>query len=219
MVVESILSRPHVLESLRMGVVNYSALARLLKGEIEERLGRTVSESSVKMAIIRMAENLSEAGGGRHEVLYLFSRSTLTLIDDIGLVTFRSGELAQVINVISGLTPKPRFIQFTQGLTTVSIVADLETLDRLLGVVGRGRVEELYTDQSAIVIVSPREIIDTPGIISYISTILSFNGVNMTQIISAYTDTIIVVDNAQALRAYSILHQAIEESRRRTRER
>jgi len=219
MVVESILSRPHVLESLRMGVVNYSALARLLKGEIEERLGRTVSESSVKMAIIRMAENLSEAGGGKPEVLYLFSRSTLTLIDDIGLVTFRSGELAQVINVISGLTPKPRFIQFTQGLTTVSIVADLETLDRLLGVIGRGRVEELYTDQSAIVIVSPREIIDTPGIISYISTILSFNGVNMTQIISAYTDTIIVVDNAQALRAYSILHQAIEESRRRTRER
>ncbi|RLE83723.1 MAG: hypothetical protein DRJ67_11730, partial [Thermoprotei archaeon] len=56
---EILLSKPVILAALELGVVNYSALARLLKEEVEERLGRRVSDTSVKMAIIRFRDKLA----------------------------------------------------------------------------------------------------------------------------------------------------------------
>jgi len=64
-------------------------------------------------------------------------------------------------------------------------------------------------DQSAIVIISPKQIIDVPGVIAYITDLLSSNGVNITQIISCYTDTLLIVDREDALKAYQILENKI----------
>ncbi len=52
---EAIQMRPSLLDALKMGIVNYSALARMLKEEIGEG-----SAEAVKAAVIRIAEDLSK---------------------------------------------------------------------------------------------------------------------------------------------------------------
>jgi hypothetical protein len=52
---EVIQMRPSLLDSLKMGIVNYSALARMLQEEIGEG-----STEAIKAAVIRIAEDLSK---------------------------------------------------------------------------------------------------------------------------------------------------------------
>lgn len=210
-----LLMKPIVLAALELGIVNYSALARLLKGEVEESLGREVSDTSIKMAIIRFRDRLAEsmAGSGR-EVLYVIARSSLSLIDDIGLATVRASDPLSLMSKIAEVVPRSRFLQLTQGVYTFTIVADMETFERLIGAAEKMLVEVVYRDQAAIVVVSPREIITTPGVIAYLTTLLAFNGINLTQVISAHTDTIFVLRREDSLKAYRVLCEAINAARR-----
>lgn len=207
---ELLLSKPALLAALSMGVVNYSALARALKGEVERRLGGEVSEAAVKVALIRFREELSGALASE-EVLRVVAESATTLVDDVGLVTVRAGDPLAFAPLLSGV--KARLLQITQGIHTLTIVTDMEVLEGLLKKVDPRIVEAVYTDQAALILVSPREIITTPGVMAYLTTILAFNGINVTQVISTHTDTLFILDREKAVEAYTLLRRAIDEAR------
>jgi hypothetical protein len=68
--------------------------------------------------------------------------------------------------------------------------------------------------QSAITLISPRQIITTPGVINYISSLMYRAGVNLTQIVSCYTDTIMIVDKKDSINAMKALQESIAFNRR-----
>lgn len=205
-----LLSKPVLLIALSMGVVNYSALARALKGEVERRLGREVSEAAVKVALIRLREQLSTSLAGER-VLKVIAESSTTLVDDVGLITIRASDPLAFAPLLSGV--KARLLQITQGVHTLTIVTDSEVLEGLLKKVAPRSVEAVYRDQAAVILVSPREIITTPGVMAYLTTLLAFNGINITQVISTHTDTLFILGRNEAIEAYSLLRSVIDEAR------
>ncbi len=209
--VEEILAlRPQLLSALSSGFVNYSALARLLRDEVERRLGRRVREDSIKVALIRLRDHVARAVASE-PVLEVLAGSTTSLIDDVGLVTLRLGSISELFEPLSGLSA--RLIQITQGLRTVTIVVDSSALERLLARIERSRVEEVYTGQAAVVVESPRSIISTPGVMAHMTLLLALHGINLTQVISTYTDTLFIVQRERAVEAYSLLRTLIERAR------
>jgi aspartokinase len=212
---ELLLAKPVLLAALGMGVVNYSALARALRGEVERRLGREVSEASVKVALIRFRERLSRSIA-EESVLRVVAESSTTLIDDVGLVTLRASDPLALAPLLSGV--RARLLQITQGVHTLTIVTDSEVLEGLLRKVDPKLVEAVYRDQAAVILVSPREIITTPGVMAYLTTLLAVNGINITQVISTHTDTLFILGRQEAVEAYYLLRRAIDEARRAVRE-
>ncbi len=206
-----LLSKPVLLTALSMGVVNYSALARALKGEVERRLGREVSEAAVKVALIRLREQLSTSLAGE-SVLKVIAESATTLVDDVGLVTVRASDPLAFASLLSGV--RARLLQITQGVNTLTIVTDSEVLEGLLRKVNPRTVEAIYKEQAAVILVSPREIITTPGVMAYLTTLLALNGINITQVISTHTDTLFILGRNEAIEAYSLLRSVIDEARR-----
>ncbi|WP_042701186.1 ACT domain-containing protein, partial [Thermococcus sp. PK] len=75
-------------------------------------------------------------------------------------------------------------------------------------------IVELIEEQTAIILISPEEIIETPGIMAVMTSTLSSNGVNITQVISCHKDTIFVLDRKNAPKAYQILEDIILKMRR-----
>jgi aspartokinase len=206
-----LLSKPVLLTALSMGVVNYSALARALKGEVERRLGREVSEAAVKVALIRLREQLSTSLAGE-SVLKVIAESATTLVDDVGLVTVRASDPLAFASLLSGV--RARLLQITQGVNTLTIVTDSEVLEGLLRKVNPRTVEAVYKEQAAVILVSPCEIITTPGVMAYLTTLLALNGINITQVISTHTDTLFILGRNEAIEAYSLLRSVIDEARR-----
>jgi len=58
---------------------------------------------------------------------------------------------------------------------------------------------------SLIVLYSPPQLQDTPGCVSAILDAIAAEGINVLEFISCHTDTLMVVRNADAIRAYEIL--------------
>ncbi len=207
---------PSLLDALKLKVLNYAALANLIKKEVEEIIGREVKSEAIKMALLRYSDELSKHQETlEEEISSIIAKTVLELKNDVAVVTVRPYVLINRFGKIANELSTARFFQITQGTDTFTIVIDEHLLNKLIDVVGKENIIMTIRNQSALVLVSPKEIINTPGVIAYITSILAQNGVNITQIMSCYTDTIIIIDRKMALKAYSILENQIMLMRKR----
>ena len=209
MVREIVSGDPYILECVGRGVVNYSALSRSIAREIEASTGSKPSIAAVKMALMRLSSRLSR-GSRRAERVIAYT--TLAVQDSIAVVTVPREGIRRAFNAAYRLAGSSRFIQVVQGLRTATIFVAREDLGRVLSAVGEPL--EVIDGQAAIILVSPRDIVETPGVISLITSYLARNGINITQIISCHLETIIIVDSRDAVRAYRALQSLVEYARR-----
>jgi len=203
---------PSVHDCLTSDLLNYSAVADFLKPEVESNLKKKgIRSESIKVALIRLRDELKRE---THAILEkrisnIIKNSKLELKNEVivmtvGIDSFRD----RATDVVLALD-RSRFMQLTQGVSSATLALDSDLYNDLKGIFAGCDVREVIPDQSAIVMISPKEIMETPGVISYIVSSLSRNGVNITQIMSCHTDTVLIVSRKQALQAYSILENAI----------
>ena len=211
-----IISRPSILDCMKMNIINYSALARYIQRHIEKLLSRRVNVNAIKMALIRFSEDIQK----REEFLEsrirdVLAKTVISVQTDLVVLTVRREALLGKFEVLLKNIEAARFFQLTQGMRTFTLVIAKEIYEDIVSVIGRDAIVDIIDHQTAIILISPHEIIETPGVIAYITSILSSQGINMTQIISCYEDTILILNRYEALKAYQILEELILKMRER----
>lgn len=204
-------TRPSVMDCLKQGIVNFSALAETIRDQVATLCGRkTVNVDSIKMALMRYSEELKRKRQIlEQQVSEIIGKSILELKNDVTVLTLSYSAFPMYIDKIVKLVESSRFLQVTQGASAFTVVTDLETKSKILNIIDKKSILEILEDQSAIIIISPPQIIEVPGVISYVTDLLASNNVNISQIISCYTDTILIVRRNDALRAYKIIEDRI----------
>ncbi|BAA80899.1 conserved hypothetical protein [Aeropyrum pernix K1] len=208
---EYVAGDPVLLECLRKGIVNYSALARRLAEDLEKATGEKHSVVAVKMALVRLAEKLESEPIG--EIERIIAASALAVQDYISVITVPRESITRALKIVSQLGENSRFIQFVQSLRTATIIVASEDKEKILERLQN--VIEVIDRQSAVILVSPRSIVTTPGVVAYITGFLARSGINITQVISCYVDTILVLNSEEASKAYTLLHRLIDALRRK----
>jgi aspartokinase len=211
-----VLQHPSIIDCMKMDILNYSSLATLIKSEVENVIkGKKVRDEAIKVALIRFSQEISEKWKlmeGR--ISWLLKKSTVELKSDIAVVTVKQALLVDKLGELMRIASKSRFFQLTQGTRTFTISCDKKIIDEVIKEIGGEKnVEKVIDDQSAIIIVSPVEVIEIPGFVSYVTTQLAWNGINITQIISCHEDTILIVDRKDAQKAYNIIEDMIIKHR------
>lgn len=206
---------PTLLDAIKMDVVNYSALAERIHSEVLKITGRSrVRLEAIKMALIRYGEDVKR----KHKVLEekiieVVRESILELRSDIIVLTVRQEALIDKLDKLMKNVIKARFFQLTQGLRTFTLFFDKRVLPKILEIIGEENIEILIDNQSAIILVSPKTVIEVPGVIAFITSLLARNGINITQIISCHEDTILIVSRENAAKAFSLLEKIILQLR------
>ncbi len=207
-------SDPCLRECLAKGIVNYSELARRIRAAVEKLTGGRPSVESVKMAAIRYAERLSRSVDSvEGSIVSLLSMSALEVRTGITVLTVRISALRKLASMVTELLGSARFFAMMQSLTSVTIIIDDEHLPMVKSVLDDDDIMDIYRDQAALVIVSPKSIVSTPGFIAYVSSLLARNGINITQIESCHTDTVLIISKNDLLQAFQLLTGAIEMAR------
>ncbi|AHF79888.1 ACT domain-containing protein [Thermococcus paralvinellae] len=208
-----IMSKPAIRECMILDIVNYSALARLLLEELESRDIKT-SVGAVKMALIRLGGELKkERESLERQIKNVIAGTVIELQSDLVVVTVEKRILLNKIERLSKVMEKARFFQLTQGVETFTIVVSSEEKEEIIKILEES-VVDIIEEQTAIILISPEEIIETPGIVAFVTSALSSNGVNITQVISCHKDTIFVLDRRDAPKAYQILEELILKMRK-----
>ncbi|ABM80178.1 ACT domain-containing protein [Hyperthermus butylicus] len=211
---------PCVRDCLARGIVNYSELARRIKPLVEREAKRGASLEAVKAALVRYASRLREQNiqTPQRRLLEVLAKSALELRTGVTVATVRLHALPRLVEAAAALVGRTRLLFLMQSIASVTITVSSEYFDYIEQRVGRENFIEVYPDQAVLVIVSPPAVVETPGFTAYITSILARNGININQIESVYTDTILVLSLDDALRAFQLLREAIEVAKRSLRE-
>jgi len=211
---EIILSRPAIKECLILDVINYSALARVILKELEKENIKT-SAGAVKMALIRIGEGLKkERAFFEEKIKNVVAKTVIELQSDLTVITAERRAVLNNLEQLFKVMENARFFQLTQGVETFTLVLSSEEKEKVLEIIQPKAIVDLIEEQTAIVLISPEEIIETPGIIAIMTSTLSSSGVNITQIISCHKDTIFVLNRRDAPKAYQILEDMILKMRK-----
>ncbi len=202
-------AEPSLKECLETGIINYTRMAKKLRPMIEKILGREVSVEAIKASLIRYGRTTAKPKW-RPGILRILAGSVLEIRTGISAVTVRLHMMPRITSIVNSLLGQARFLAVIQGLNNVTLIVSDEHYSGILEQLGRENIVEEIRGESALVIISPKEIIRTPGFLAYVMDLLGRNGINVLQAVSYYTETMILVSSDDLMRAFKIISDAIQ---------
>ena len=179
-------NKPYLLEALEKGIVNLSELSRQIQLEM-----KTDNTSAVKAALRRFSAELQRHKQKREEkVLQLLKRSGIAVYDRKSvMITTRELETKSGLKV--DLLDKHVYLMDRNELPE-----RVNALDK-------------HENCTMIVVHSPEELEATPGVVAFLATLLAEQNVNIIEFISCWTETIMVVEKKDSLKAYEVLSNMV----------
>lgn len=181
--------KPYLQEALENGVVNYSALARMIGREMGSR-----NYDAIKAALLRLNRKLGkERRNMEQKVLKVLRTSRLEMRDKIAvIITHRKMDISAIAIAKS-----------TSGYTYIvnsDVVEKIKERDVL----------KVQKDLGMITVISPEALEETPGVIAYLLSSLAVENINVVEFVSCYKDTLLVFKNSDIMRAYEILSDKLK---------
>ncbi len=206
-VVETIVRGSPVLEEgLASGILNLSAVARLVRPQVELEARKPVGEGTIVVALSRLAGRLARKTSNPKKVGRQIQ--DVTVRSDITEFTFQNSPT--VLGCQTALLAEVRgvghaFATFTHGVheMTVMVNSGLEPLvERIFE---RERRVARLRDLAAVGIHYTPRVVGMPGVYYSILKQLLWAGINVVELVSTYTELIIVLEKREVDRAFSIL--------------
>ncbi|MDE2590872.1 MAG: hypothetical protein KGL95_14550 [Patescibacteria group bacterium] len=192
-------------ESMSKGLLNYSALARYIRPEIEEILFKDVSESSIIMALKRLEPYFKP----KFKAIDVF-KSTPEMIVRSNLEEITLTNTMEVTNNLSKIyttyASKPKyFFTLTEGVSETTIIASEEVFDEIRKLFTKEIVLSSYKNLSSITIRMPKEVMETPGIFYFFLKSLAWEGINIMEVVSTNLELTLILEDKEVNRAFAIL--------------
>lgn len=179
-------NKPYILEALEKDIVNLSSLSRIIGKELQ-----IDSLIAIKAALRRFSQELQKHKRRREErVLKVLKGSSITLQDGVNVVISRKPLIAKA--------------KLSMGLDDTNIYL-VDKLERI----SEKDLLSTHKNCGMLIINSPPEIEETPGVVAYLTSILAEQNINVIEFVSCYTYTVLVIDRKDTLRTYELLSHLI----------
>ena len=138
-------------------------------------------------------------------------KSRLETRTRIGTVTVRYSydnlvRLEKVVNELLSANRLIRLIPTSQGI--VLIVED-DTLSTVTKAISPGNLLKVRKGLVELTVTSPESIEEVPGVMAFLSASLASSGLNVLQVMSCYTDTILILEERDLMEAFAALKRAM----------
>lgn len=209
-VTEELINRsPFLREAMTDDLINISALARKLKPEIEEVIGKEVKEGAIVMAIKRMTPGLyhrlnvkiTNVMGDLGDFLV---RSNLTdfTYENSESLKLKQTELVQEINKDSD-----SFFTICKGVTETTFIVSTAKKEVVERIFRSERMKSHNVDLASVTVKLPVINTEIYGVYYYILKHLAWEGINIIEVVSTSNEFTVVVKQDDVDKAFKILMQ------------
>lgn len=186
-------------KNLKKGIINQRALAKY----ILEKLNLDSSLDAVISAIRRYP--LEEIKVSEESLIKNFNLSMKNNIFDLSLqnnprVHKKLNKLPQLIEFNKG-----EILRIIVGVQSLKVIGDEKNLEKINDIFSRNNIEYLETNLSEITLTFPKKAKEKTGIVSEVTTELTLNNINLTEIMSSAPELILVIDEKDSIKAYDVL--------------
>jgi len=205
--VEEIVRRsPSLADGMSRGVLNLSALARVIRPEVERSAMKPVSDGAVIMALNRLARRVSGRESERDAIFQ--SAPDLMVRSNLMEITFaNSGNLTSLQMELMdrvGVRREP-FLTVTRGIFETTIIAarELEPV-----------IDEVFRDERALAKIEgltsltvqlPPGTARVPGVYGFLLQSLAWEGINVVEVVSTLNELTIILPDDGIDRAFSVI--------------
>lgn len=195
-------------EAINQEIVSFNKLATILKPQIEQELGKPVKHSAVVMALRRNTEKLQKTSKEP-----TFSYFIETIKTDICCIILE--ESSNLLHKLKDFYAKINFkkggiLNIIQGNYEVSIITNQKYKEDLLDLLHEEKVIDTIEDLIAISLTFSGEFIFTPGVIYDVTRFLTWENINIIDIILTKTEMTIIISNQDFMKAYRSLGRFAE---------
>jgi len=204
---EEIKRSPFLMESLREGLINISALARKIQKPVEKIIGKGVQTSAIIMSINRLPIQL-EQKQEPNLVRFISKLRDVRVRSNIVDYTFvSSGTLihAQTSLLLRAAELPKSFHSISQGVTETTILVD-ESLEKdLIHIFRKEKCIERERDLTVLTFLLPAENRVLYGFYYFILREFAWNGINLVEVISTSNEFTLVVSTKDLEAAFKVL--------------
>ena len=207
---QKVMHAPFLEAGLAAGIINLSALARQIKPEIESRLIKNASDGAMIMALKRLADELHDDKILNQNLVNFFG--DITIRSNISEFTFQKSKtiVARQIKLLQEIGHRPdAFITFTSGVLEITILVSGDMKEKVGKIFRDEKLVSSYERLSAIILRLSDDTVMTPGIYYLILKQLAWEKINLVEVVSTFREFIIIIQNSQVDRAFSILKTLI----------
>ena len=200
-------TKPFLSTALSQGIINLTSLSRQIQPEIELALQKEARSGAIVMALKRISDNME----------FLSTHKIVKVLKGIGDITVRSSLIDYSFKISETLLSaqasflaqvndnKEAFYTSSRGVSESNIVIS-STMKHLVSIYFENEVLlEKSENLSSVTIKLPTENVDIPGIYYFIFQRLSWDGVNIRQVISTSNEFTILVDEDSVNTAFKVI--------------
>lgn len=196
-------------EAINNEIVSYANLAKQLKPEIEEELGKSVKRHAIEMALRRYSEQLKT----RHKSVTFDYTSDIimkTQICDIAVLRSHTllNKLKKLYDVIN--FEKGDCLNIIQGSNEVSIITNERYKDKFLDMLKEEKVINTEENLVSLTLTYSDNFLHTPGVLFNVTRNIAWENINIYEIVSTNTEMTLIIQKKDAMRGYRALEKLIQ---------
>jgi len=194
--------------ALAKDLLSYSKLARYMHAEVEKELGRKVKDPAIIVALKRMREKAEKM----YERKKVFSAEEMNTSSDLMEITVvRSPKIPGITSELneSEAVSEGAILNVIQGNKQTTFIfsrkIEKEVRNSLQG-------EKFISEIKGLAQISvgfSKEMFETPGFIVYVLKEVSWNNINLIEVISTYTELALIIKEEDVTKAYKILREVL----------
>lgn len=198
-------AQPAIKECLSEGLVNLSALARKIAKDAN------IAGVDAVLAGCRRYRVPPRSVVREQALRRLFHRSRLETRTRVATVTVRYSydNLVRLEKIVNEILLSNRIIRLIPTSRGIVLILEDDTLPVVTKAISHSNVLAIRKGLVELSVTSPQSIEEIPGVLAFVMTSLASRGLNALQVMSCYTDTILVIEERDLMEAFRILKQAI----------
>ena len=204
---EYVKTKPYLSTALSQGIINLTSLAREIQPEIEKALRKPARNGAIVMALKRISDNEE----------FLSTHKIVSVLRNLGDITVRSSLtdycfklsetllLAQAEFLAVIKDKKDIFYTSSRGVGESNIVVSSNLAPLIEGLFGDEICLDKIDNLSAITVKLPNGNVKIPGIYYFIFQRLSWEGVNINEVISTSNEFTILMHEDSVNVAFEVI--------------
>ena len=186
-----LLEHPSIKDCLKQGIINYSKLSRKIAQELN--IGKETSIEAILIACRRYEAKIKDGIVLEKKILEILKKSELEIKNRIAVVIIdKKIYMKNLIEIEKKIRNMADTFYAIEGTRVFTLILSEKYLEELKSVFEKN-ILKISKNLAMITIKSPKDLENTPGVISYISSIFSERGINIVETLSCWTDTIYVI--------------------------
>lgn len=194
---------PYVKDCLKKDLINYSSLTRQICSDLDLNLKKNFD--AVLIACRRYFRKIKSEATTEKKIVDILKGSKIEVKNKINSIILEKNIV--FANLLELEKEAKKFLEtfhIVEGTASITIITT-DDFSKKVKQVFRNKIVKEYPNLVEVILKSPREIVTTAGVISYIYSLLGENGINVVDTLSSWTDTIFLVEEKDLSRVMEFL--------------